>query len=271
MSKVVFCLSAVLGVFLLSACEDSKAYFRYSVAKICDEDPTTCAALSPDGWCKAERETVISSDFLVAKLGDDKERYNLLQNYQSYIACMEVASTIIHKANRAKTDARVEGLIFAKDELAKLELSTTESDNAYLLFYHWSVKRDENAKAQFLALEGQEVLRNTFFQLSLARYYAEIDPQKSLDILFYALTLYTVEETIDNDHFAMITNRLMRLKQYEKAYVWALVYQNYAQDAASTDLSYLQQIMDLSAEQRSGFEQQADDLIELIDKRHFRI
>lgn len=210
----LFILSAGLAV---AGCDNDRLH------TICSNHPELCQDLVDDGWCRYERTDVIRSRFYLQEEQSDRRSYELMRSLERYIKCAEHSTNIEYKRAREQKSPRVEGMLAAGDQLARLDAATRNSQDPYLLLWHWTNNSDERARQQFLAQEGSKGLEEPDLQLVLAGIYAKSEPDKAIAILHHGLSLYREGEQINSRLLTSLSTLYMSQKQYEQAYLWGKV------------------------------------------------
>ncbi|MGL5463493.1 MAG: DUF2989 domain-containing protein, partial [Aeromonas veronii] len=154
----------------VAGCNDDRIH------NICGNHPELCQDLVDDGWCRYERTDVIRSRFYLKEEGTDRRKYELMRNLERYLKCAERSTSIEYKNAREQKSPRVEGMLAAGDQLAQLDAATRNSQDPYLLLWHWTNNTNELARQQFMALEGTKALDEPELQLALGGIYAKSDP-----------------------------------------------------------------------------------------------
>lgn len=198
------------------------------VSEICQEHTKICADLQEDNWCRKERREVLVNYDKLNKDSQDNNKYALLLTYETYAKCMDKASLIEHKKLKEKKSIRINNAINAKSRIKEMSLETSNSENALLLYYHWSRFNDKTALNKLLALEGTSEVETPDTQFNLATYYVKRNPAKTLTFLFHALELYKPEEPINIEIFKSLTTLFSEQGKYKHAYIWLKVLELYA-------------------------------------------
>jgi hypothetical protein len=179
----LFILSAGLAV---AGCDNDRLH------TICSNHPELCQDLVDDGWCRYERTDVIRSRFYLQEEQSDRRSYELMRSLERYIKCAEHSTNIEYKRAREQKSPRVEGMLAAGDQLARLDAATRNSQDPYL-------------------------------QLVLAGIYAKSEPDKAIAILHHGLSLYREGEQVNSRLLTSLSTLYMGQKQYEQAYLWGKV------------------------------------------------
>jgi len=211
----------VLALLLpLYGCNDS-----VNLAQLCKDNVEICNEFGQDSWCKVQRIDVALNRIKVQNENLDGDKYNLLVAYEGYIKCMSLASQIQHIKLKEKTTLRKNNLFKAKANLSALSEKNSNSKHPHLLYYYWSRESNDLALAEFLQLEGSEIVENSTAQYHLATYYIKRNPKKTLGLLYRALELHQPGTTLSPEILQTLTTIFTQKKQYKQAYIWLRTYQ----------------------------------------------
>ncbi len=197
-----------------------------TVNQVCEEKPGVCSDLNDDSHCKLERRDVIIGRYDEQKMPSDKNKYKLLIGFEKYSKCIELASGIEHIKLKEKKTTRVNGYLTSLSEIKRLNDETITSDEPTLLHYHWSRNQSESHLEKFLLAEQNKQLESPELQVALASYYMKRNPQKTIDILHHALSLYPLNAQIDPEIYTALTTIYYKQKKYPLSYHWALLAEN---------------------------------------------
>ena len=158
----------------VTGCNDDRIH------NICGNNPELCQDLVDDGWCRYERTDVIRSRFYLKEEGTDRRKYELMRGLERYLKCAERSTNIEYKAAKEQKSPRVEGMLAAGDQLAQLDVATRNSQDPYLLLWHWTNNTNELARQQVMALEGSKALDEPELQLALGGISPRATPKRPL-------------------------------------------------------------------------------------------
>ncbi|KAF7787376.1 hypothetical protein PRUB_a4586 [Pseudoalteromonas rubra] len=213
--------SLCITTALLSGCDDT-----ITLSKICSDTPGFCADLNKDSHCKEERASVIFSRYREYKAPTDENKYTLLKDFEQYNECVSLAAQIEHIKLKEKTTSRVEGHLTSLKEMTRIYQDTINTEHPGLLYYHWSRRNNRMALNKLLNMQDQEhVKSDREIQLFLATFYAKIDDDKTIDILYRVLELNKAGETPDPEVFASLVSIFYKQQKYKHAYTFARVAQ----------------------------------------------
>ncbi len=254
-------LLLLLPIFLLG-CENEDR-----VRNICKNAPQLCNDLNSDGWCRFERTDVIRNRFFLQESLTDLNKYNLLESFQIYRVCIELAAQIEPKKNKDRKTQRVQGYLTADREIERLIEETKDSKQPHLAYYHWRVMGSEKAKQNFLSLEHSDELKQPDLIVALATYYFEDEPEKTIQLLYKAIIAYD-DNPIPAKVFESLTTLHLKLKHYNQAHVWAMISKELG--SKSIDDSMIERYHRFTKEEISELNDKADELLSKINKGKFK-
>ena len=258
--------SVLLGLscgLTLMACNDDRIH------NICANHPELCQDLVDDGWCRYERTDIIRSRFYLQEEGTDRRKYELMRNLERYLKCAERSTNIEYKTAREQKSPRVEGMLAAGDQLAELDAATRNSQDPYLLLWHWTNNITEHAREQFMALEGQPVLKEPELQLALGGMYAKSAPQKAITLMHHALSLYGEGDKVNSRILTSLSTLYMGQKEYGLAYLWGKVSESF-QDTPDVSAKRLGLYHALSKADQEAWDSQAATIVEQLKSGTYR-
>jgi hypothetical protein len=219
--KLMKYIALTLSVFILSACSEGELTLR----AVCEKEPGLCTDLNDDSHCNLQRRDLIMQRYEEKHLPSDKNKYQLLLDFEKYSKCIELAAGIEHIKLKEKTSTRMLGYMTSLKEIKRLSDETVSSDDPHLLYYHWSRNKSDSHLQRFLQAEQNKQLETPELQLALVSYYSKRDREKSIELLHHALELYPAEPKVDPEIFASLTTMFYKKKDYASSYHWALLAQ----------------------------------------------
>jgi len=184
---LIFC-----PLLLLAACDSAPNY-----KQLCEEHAEFCEEFTKDSWCKREKVSVSFAHLDLLNSKADYEKFKLLIAYEDYAKCVDLSTNLEHIKSKNKRTMRFDNLVKAKKLIKQLSKETINSPHPDLLYYHWSRYLNKQSLAKFLRLEGTAALETPSSQINLATYYAKVDRDKTLGLLFHALELYKEDDVIN--------------------------------------------------------------------------
>jgi hypothetical protein len=198
---------------------------RPNLAQLCRENKEICDEYGKDNWCKKERNHMSLARIALKHNPEDVEKFTVLLAYEGYIKCMALASQIQHIKLKEKTTMRKNLLQKAKDNLLALTEETVTSENAHLLYYHWSRTANKDSLNTFLSLEGTEALENSIDQFHLATYYVKRKPKKTLQLLYRSLELHDPVNHLEIEILQTLATIFTNEKKYKQGYIWLKMFE----------------------------------------------
>ncbi|WP_206099329.1 DUF2989 domain-containing protein [Rheinheimera mangrovi] len=219
--KLMKYLVLSMSLVMLSACSEGELTLR----TVCEQEPGLCSDLNSDSHCNLQRRDLIMQRFEEKRLPSDKNKYQLLVNFEKYSKCIELAAGIEHIKLKEKTTTRMIGYMTSLKEIRRLSDETVSSDDPHLLFYHWSRNKSDSHLQRFLQAEQNKQLETPELQMALVSYYSKRDTEKSIQLLHHALELYPPNPKIDPEIYASLTSIFYKKKDYASSYHWAVLAQ----------------------------------------------
>ena len=240
-----------------------------SFAQICENYQQACQEFQQDTWCKKERVQLVFAHVAFANRQGDKEKFNTLMAYEDYEKCVTNVAGIDHIKFKEKKTKRIENMLKARHKIELLSNETVDSNYPSLLYYHWTHHLNKQSLATFLALEGDPIMDNPTSQYELATYYAKRDINKTISLLYRALELYQVGETINVEIFKSLTSIYAKMGDSKQAYIWLKVLTLAAPKDKQINHTNLQRYQDNSNLDQRFLDKVARALLENIKKAKF--
>jgi hypothetical protein len=219
--KLMKYLVLSMSLVMLSGCSEGELTLR----AVCEQEPGLCSDLNSDSHCNLQRRDLIMQRFEEKRLPSDKNKYQLLVDFEKYSKCIELAAGIEHIKLKEKTTTRMIGYMTSLKEIRRLSDETVSSDDPHLLFYHWSRNKSDSHLQRFLQAEQNKQLETPELQMALVSYYSKRDTEKSIQLLHHALELYPPNPKIDPEIYASLTSIFYKKKDYASSYHWAVLAQ----------------------------------------------
>ena len=202
---------------LLAACGEPN-----DVVTICENDDALCQNLNSDTWCQRERDSLITARFHLKQDETEQAQYSLLTSLSAYQECIKIAALIEPRTHPELKTLRVSAMLSTYDELLALEKQTLNSNNPYILNYHWVTHNNEAAKRRFITLSKKQSFDDPELYFAIANIY-DNNTDKATENLLKGIRL------IDDDHemttkliYGLITT-YMHQRRYDLAYLWSHV------------------------------------------------
>lgn len=256
-----FFITVSLSLFL-TACDSG-----LSVRKVCKETPQFCEDLNTDSWCKDVRADIIINRYLEHQTPTDELRYKLMLDYETYSECVELASHIEHIKLKEKKTSRVDGYVTSQRELKRLSTATKDSMKPELLYWHWSRNGNEDAMTKFLSLKDSGQLETPELQFKMATYWSKIDRNRTIDILYHALSLYKPGADINPEILKALSTLFTKEEKLKHAYVWGRIAKDYG--LSDIDLAPMKAVLSNQGINSDKLDDLADDFKSAIEAGEF--
>ena len=253
-------LAALLG---LSACGERLP----TVREMCASEPSLCADLNQDNWCRAERRQLIISRYLQQHQPSSEQQYYLLKDLQNYSQCIEIASGIEHRKLKSKQSHRIEVYLNSLKSIKQLADETQHSEAPLLLYWHWANRNDSDALQQLLAMQESPAMQTHELQFALATYYAKEDQQQVLTHLYNALHLYQPKQRFNVEIPESLVTYYLSQEDIKNAYIWARV--ALAFDSTLINEQQMRSIVNATEEQYEAWQDQAEQIVEQLRDGEF--
>ncbi len=202
---------------MLSGCSD---WFEPTISEICETHSEMCLDLSLDARCRHERADIIRLRYNHQADTSDAFKYPLLLAFEDYLVCVEEVQHIEHVKRKGKEATRLKGVITAQRELTRLARETKRSLDPHLSYYHWSRHNDKEAFHRFERYVASNKVNDPELLISLASAQIKTDPERTIDTLYKALSLYKDADDIDSAVYLSLVSLGMDKENYRMAYVW---------------------------------------------------
>ena len=213
-------LSIFCTVLLLSGCMFSN---ELSLNKMCDDSPELCKDLHVISDCRFKRTTLIRARYLDKNQPSEINKRLLLTELDEYESCLELTLYIEYTRNRARKQDRLDNYLRAK-ELIREEIKETKgTTDPMLAYYLWTHYKDEQAGKVFLSAANRYDVSDPRLLFKLATLKAKSAPQKAIDLFYRAMAMSHSIEAIPATSYVSMMNLFYQQKQFENAYVWALI------------------------------------------------
>lgn len=283
-----------------------------SLAEVCNSSGELCEKIIPDSSCKSLRREVIIKTYLAReeqiKNKKDQLEYELLVNLEDFVKCSEKVTFIEYDYNkferqdkesnrtapltekeingrkkfkeslREREKKREQNYIFANYMLRGLNQRTKDSENPYLLYWHWSRNGDQKAIRKLEYLYEKNKLNSYRMNFYMSQYYSKFDKEKSIDLFLKALENLPPEEYIDKQnskryegstrdfsvHFSIFRSLVTHYyneKDYENAYVFSKLL-----ELKNDKTANILEIVKYFESQKKEMINKAEDKVDLINE-----
>ena len=258
-------ITIIFILFTITACDSGPSF-----AQLCEENPEICAEFHEDSWCKRERIAVGVANIDHKINGGELQKFNQLIAYENYNTCVSHASKIEHIKLKEKQTRRIENMMKARQRIEEIAEQTKNSEHPRLLYFHWTRYLNEHSLEKFLALEGTKELETPESQYELATYYIKRDKDKTLQLLFHALELNTLENPVNPEIFKSLSSIFADKKQPKQSYIWLRILQLYMPEDTSLSQKTLDSYVQLNNLDVNFLDKVADTTLDKIMNANFK-
>jgi tetratricopeptide (TPR) repeat protein len=219
MIKITIKISLVCSILLLSAC----GRVNDSIGSICKNSPELCDDLHKIGNCRYKRTDVIRARYYDKIEPVEMNRRKLLTELDQYESCLELTLYMQFTRNKQRKKLRVENYLRTQELIQLHLLESKGTQDPMLAYYLWTHYQDLQARDVFLAAATKDNMSDPRLLFKLAILYVKNNPQEALKQFYKALRLSQSIEKISPSTFTIIMNIYYQNKQFEEAYIWALI------------------------------------------------
>jgi hypothetical protein len=218
--KTAFKLSIVCSALLLMSCDSLK---NDNISSICKDSPELCVDFHKISDCRFKRTTVIRARYYDKIEPSEAHLRQLLAELDDYQSCLELTLFIQFTRNKERKKKQVENYLATQALLQEHLKESKGTKDPMLAYYLWTTHQDMQARETFLAVATADNVSDPWLLFKLAIIYAKDDPQKALNQFYKALHLTRSLDEISPSIFAMIMTIFYQNRQFEEAYIWALI------------------------------------------------
>ncbi|WP_231730691.1 DUF2989 domain-containing protein [Photobacterium aquimaris] len=247
---------------LVSGCFD-----RYRTTdSLCNDNPQLCQPLNlNDGQCRIQRTNLIWQRYDTLQTPTVQHKFKELKATQEYQFCLEYAARIEPTELKQRKTKRIQALHHSYEAINRLTQELQSSQDPHIILYRWT-QGDQNAKQQFLALEGNAELEHPELQLALASYYIDKNKTKTLNILHHSLSLYKANDDININILHTLATLYFQQKNTSAAYVWTKVANQYHSNTQTkTVTSSLKNRFNLTDKEQQKLNTAVTDIIKALN------
>ncbi|MCK6262045.1 DUF2989 domain-containing protein [Vibrio sp. ZSDE26] len=242
--------------------------FNQNTDQLCEGTPELrCELLNMnDGQCRLPRTDLIWHRYEVFK---DPSDANVIQEYEYarlYRRCLELAAQIQPIDQSNLKQRRFNALMHSGEELERIVSQLQKSRSAETLYFLWSQIGDDQARREFLQMEGSPQLETADMQYALATFYTNRNHVKTVELLYKALEL-TPAGSVNTEILKTLASTQYRLDNREEAYIWAMVAKEY--DIAIASDQEIQLLYGFTQDKYRRLNNIADSVEDAIDSGQF--
>ena len=256
--KRTYWLLASLFSLTLTGCFEGNV----TTEELCQNNPKLrCEKLNmDDGQCRIPRTNLVWHRFELLKSPTEANQvieYGLVAEYRK---CLELASQITPIDQSALKRKRFDALVHSIDELERIVTELKGSKDPATLYFLWSQTGDNQARRQFLQMEGTPALNTAEMQYALATFYTSRDSQKTLTLLHNSLSMSN-KKTLKPEILKSLASINQTMGNKEQAYLWAMVAKRF--DVSLADENQLKRMFNFAEQEKYD---QLDDLAKSLSK-----
>lgn len=205
---------------LLAACSEPS-----DVEILCENDNAICQNLDTELGCQKEREKLIMARFGMQQAETEQTQYALLTSLNMYQECIQLIVLMKPRQNAKSTNQRVSAMLSTYDELLRLEAQTLDSNNPYILNYHWVSHNNETAKQRFIALSKKQSFDDPALYFAIANIYNNntYNTNNAIVNLLKGISLLDDNNTMATKLVYALITTYMHQRNYDVAYLWSQV------------------------------------------------
>jgi len=218
--KTAIKLSIVFITLLISGCD---SFRNDSLSSICDNFPALCEDLHQIGDCRFKRTTVIRARYYKETDPTVTHKYNLLTELDEYQSCLELTLFVEFTRNKHRKEQRLHNYLRAGELITQEVKENAGTKDPILAYYLWTHHQDDHARRVFLAAANKGDVTNPNLLFKLAIIKTKETPQKALGLFYRGLSLTNSIDEVPRSTFVYIMTIFYQHRQFENAYVWALL------------------------------------------------
>lgn len=218
--KTAIKLSIVCVTLLLSACDSFK---NDNLSNICNNSPELCDDLYQIGDCRFKRTALIRARYYDKIEPTEFHQRAYLAELNEYQSCLEITLFMEFTRNKYRKEQRLKNYLRTKSLIKQEVKESKGTQDPMLAYYLWTHYKDQQARQVFLAAANKKDVSDPRLLFKLAEMYAKKKPQKTLNLLYRALAMTHSLDQIPPSTFVFMMNIFYQHRQFENAYVWALI------------------------------------------------
>ena len=214
-------LSIVCTVLLfISACDSFK---NDNINTICEEHAELCDDLHVIMDCRFKRTGLIRARFYDKIEPNETHKLALLNELDEYQSCLELTLFLEFTRNKQRKQQRLDNFLHTQALMQKELKAIKGTQDPILAYYLWTHFQDLQARRVFLKAAQKEDVSDPNLLFKLAIVNSKEAPQEALNTFYKALKVSHSMEQIPYSNFALIMTLFYQHKQFEQAYIWALI------------------------------------------------
>lgn len=193
------------------------------IGSICKDSPELCADLHQIGDCRFKRTTMIRARYYDKIAPSEINKRELLTQLDEYESCLELTLFLQFTRNKERKQQRLDNYLKTQALMREQLEKSKGTQDPMLAYYLWTRHQDLQARNVFLAAAKDNKVTDTRLLFKLAILNTKDDPQAALDTFYKALRMTTSLDQIPHSSFSTIMTLFYQNKQFEDAYVWAII------------------------------------------------
>ena len=213
-------LSIVCISLLISACD---SFNKDSLNSICNQYPDLCNDLHVIGDCRYNRTTVVRARYYAHIEPNEVHTRQLLSELAGYQSCLESTLHLQFTRNKHRKEQRLDNYLTTQTLIKESLQANKDTQDPMLAYYLWTHHQDRHARRVFLNAARQKGITDPQLLFKLATVDSKQPPQDLLNIYYNALSISDSLQQIPVSSFVFMMNLFYQHKQFDQAYIWALI------------------------------------------------
>lgn len=257
------------STLILFSCFSTK---KDDLLSICNNSPELCLQFHNIVNCSYQRTSVIRALYHEKITPEKSNSYPILKALDIYESCLEPRLFMEFSKRKERKTQRFENYIETQRLIQEELIKSKGTDEPNLAYYLWSHYKDLDAKKVFLNEANNPDLKDIALLSRLGAFYYNRDPQKSLKLFYKILYLSTSIDEISDDIFSSIMNLYYTNKQFEYAYIWALILQKTESDEkCNIDLALILKQKAYYQQKKTKTKTKTKEMLKETAKRYYQL
>lgn len=193
------------------------------ISTICESHPELCSNLHKIGDCRYLRTSLIRARYYNKVEPNQTHTRDLLAELDAYESCLELTLFLQYTRHKERKQLRFENYTETQNMMKSLLVKSKGTQDPHLAYYLWTRHQDLNAKAVFLNAAQRNDLKDSKLLTKLATIYSKTNSQYSLELFYRALKESNSLDDLPTNIFTLIMTTFYQNRQFEQAYIWALI------------------------------------------------
>ncbi|WP_022940435.1 DUF2989 domain-containing protein [Psychromonas hadalis] len=218
--KTAIKISIVFSTMLLSACD---VLWSDDIGSICKHSPELCTDIHKIGDCPYKRTTMIRARYYDKIEPSEINKRKLLTELEEYELCLELTLFLQFTRNKDRKQRRLDNYLKTQELMQEQLKEIKDTQDPMLAYYLWTRHQNLQARNIFLKAAKNSEVTDSRLLFKLAAVNTKNDPQEALNIFYKALSMTTSLNQIPHSSFSTMMTLFYQNKQFEEAYVWAII------------------------------------------------